>query len=68
MLKTLGLKYKKENLGIFSSHFCMKSRLTLSPFHIYLFGGGCSLVIFVNQYLFVNQKNKIFLLNETTSD
>ena len=29
------LEYKKLNLGIFSSTFCVKIRLTLSPFHIF---------------------------------
>ena len=64
--KTKELEYKKENLEIFCSHFCIKSRLTLSPFQIfaalftYLGKVVASQHLKKLQYLFVNQKNKNF--------
>ena len=35
-VENVGARTQKENLGIFSSHFCVKSRLNLSPIHIFV--------------------------------
>ena len=35
-VENVGAQTQKRNLGIFSSHFCVKSRLTLSPVHIFV--------------------------------
>ena len=35
-VENAGVRIQKSNLEIFSSNFCVKSRLTLSPTHIFV--------------------------------
>ena len=50
-VEKVGAGIQKWNVGIFSSHFCVKSRLTLSPIHTFVAfftysGGSCSQITF----------------------
>ena len=50
---------QKLNLGIFSCHFCVKKRLTLSPIHIFLpVRGSYSLITFEKIETFICQLQK----------
>ena len=44
-VKNVGARIQKQNLGIFSSHFCFKRMLTLYPIHIFVAFVTCSVKV-----------------------
>ena len=66
-VENVGARKQKFNLGIFSSNFCVKSRLTsLNPYFcctVYLFGGSSSLITFekIETFIYQSQKQNLAL-------
>ena len=64
-VKNVGAQKQKLNLGIFSSHFCVKNRLTVIHIFVafFIYSGEVLAVTFEKIETFVNHKSKICFLN-----